>query len=194
MEVASIKSNELDNSTKEIKDTIDSLKKAPIVKNNYTISENDKNKIINYIDKVNKTNNDFKNIQELSTSLNNVDTELKENKDKIKILTENNNALELKVNTLTNNIEKKNKEIKELKKENSHLQEIVDYFKDLFNKLLNFFKDKMFDNNKEREMYFKVSKDLYNEDIFNDNEFNSIEDDYNWNKEQDSKDKDDFEL
>ena len=43
-------------------------------------------------------------------------------------------------------------------------------------------------------MYFKVSKDLYNEDIFNDNEFNSIEDDYNWNKEQDSKDKDDFEL
>ena len=194
MEVASIKSNELDNSTKEIKDTIDSLKKAPIVKNNYTISENDKNKIINYIDKVNKTNNDFKNIQELSTSLNNVDTELKENKDKIKILTENNNALELKVNTLTNNIEKKNKEIKELKKENSHLQEIVDYFKDLFNKLLNFFKDKMFDNNKEREMYFKVSKDLYNEDIFDDNEFNSIEDDYNWNKEQDSKDKDDFEL
>ncbi len=67
---------------------------------------------------------------------------------------------------------------------NFNLQEIVDYFKDLFNKLLNFFKDKMFDNNKDKEMYFKVSKDLYNEDIFDDNEFNSIEDDYNWNKEQ----------
>ena len=42
----------------------------------------------------------------------------------------------------------------------------------------------MFDNNKDKEMYFKVSKDLYNEDIFDDNEFNSNEDDYNWNKEQ----------
>lgn len=67
---------------------------------------------------------------------------------------------------------------------NFNLQEKVDYFKDLFNKLLNFFKDKMFDNNKDKEMYFKVSKDLYNEDIFDDNEFNSNEDDYNWNKEQ----------
>ncbi len=51
-------------------------------------------------------------------TLNNVDTELKENKEKIKILTENNEALSLKVNTLSKSVENKNKEIKELKKEN----------------------------------------------------------------------------
>jgi len=156
--------------------------------------ELDKNKIIDYIDKVDKTNSDFKNIQELFVALTNVDNELKENKDKIKILTENNEALKLKVNTLTNNIEKKNKEIKELKKENSYLQEIVDYFKNLFNKLLNFIKDKMFGDNEERETYFKVSKDLYNKDILDDEEFNSIEDNYDWNKEQDNKNKDDFDI
>jgi len=184
----------IDNSTKDIKDTIDNLKKAPLVKNTYTISEIDKNRIIDYIEKVDKTNNDFKNIQELSVSLNNVDSEQKENKDRIKILTENNEALELKVNTLTNNIERKNKEIKELKKENSHLQEIVNYFKDLFNKLLNFIKDKMLGSDKEREMYFKVSKDLYNKDIFDDTEFNSTRDDYSWSKERENKEKDDFDI
>ncbi len=37
----------------------------------------------------------------LSHTLNNVDTELKENRDKIKALTENNEALSLKVTTLS---------------------------------------------------------------------------------------------
>ena len=45
LEIASKKSNEIDNSTKEKKNTIDNLKKTPIVKNTYTISETDKNKM-----------------------------------------------------------------------------------------------------------------------------------------------------
>ncbi len=62
------------------------FKKTPIVKSIYTISEDDKNKILEYIDKVDKTNADFKRTEKLSVTLNNVD------------------------------IENKNKEIKELKK------------------------------------------------------------------------------
>lgn len=50
--IVSIKSNELDKTTNDIKDTINNLKKAPIVKNTYTISESDRNKIIYYVDKV----------------------------------------------------------------------------------------------------------------------------------------------
>ena len=41
----------------------------------------------------------------LSVTLNNVDTELQENREKIKILTENNKALTLKVDTLSKNID-----------------------------------------------------------------------------------------
>ena len=51
--------------------------------------------------------------EKLSVNLNNVDTELEENREKIKILTENNEALSLKVDALSKNIENKNKEIKE---------------------------------------------------------------------------------
>ena len=47
----------------------------------------------------------------------------------------------------------KNLTIKELKKDNKHLEELVDYFKDLFGRLVNFIKHKMFDKDKEREDY-----------------------------------------
>ena len=197
LEIASKKSSELDKTTNDIKDTINNLKKAPIVKNTYTISESDRNKIIDYVDKVQDTNKDFKKTEMLSVTLNNVDTELQENREKIKILTENNKALTLKVDTLSKNIDNKNKEIKELKNDNKHLQEMVDYFKNLFRRLVKFIKNKMFGKDKEREDYWKVSKDMYEHGIFSDDTIESIKDDYVWNKENDKhkdKGRDDFEL
>ena len=197
LEITSKKSLELDKTTNDIKDTINNLKKAPIVKNTYTISESDRNKIIDYVDKVQDTNKDFKKTEMLSVTLNNVDTELQENREKIKILTENNKALTLKVDTLSKNIDNKNKEIKELKNDNKHLQEMVDYFKNLFRRLVKFIKNKMFGKEKEREDYWKVSKDMYEHGIFSDETIESIKDDYVWNKENDKhkdKGRDDFEL
>ena len=197
LEIASKKSSELDKNTSEIKDIVDNLKKAPVVKNIYTISESDKNKIIDYIDKVDNTNKDFKRTEKLSVTLNNVDTELKENKEKIKILTENNEALSLKVNTLSKSVENKDKEIKELKKENHNLKQMADYFKDLFSRLVNFIKHKMFGKDKEREDYWEFSKDLYEHGIFSDETIESIQDDYKWSKDSDKNkeyDKDDFEI
>ena len=197
LEIASKKSLELDKNTNDIKDTINNLKKAPIVKNTYTISESDRNKIIEYVDKVDDTNKDFKKTEMLSVTLNNVDTELQKNREKIKILTENNRALKLKVDTLSKNIDNKNKEIKELKSDNKHLQEMVDYFKNLFSRLVKFIKNKMFGKDKEREDYWKISKDMYEHGIFSDDTIESIKDDYIWNKENDKhkdKGRDDFEL
>ena len=197
LEIASKKSSELDKTTNDIKDTINNLKKASIVKNTYTISESDRNKIIDYVDKVQDTNKDFKKTEMLSVTLNNVDTELQENREKIKILTENNKALTLKVDTLSKNIDNKNKEIKELKNDNKHLQEMVDYFKNLFRRLVKFIKNNMFGKEKEREDYWKVSKDMYEHGIFSDETIESIKDDYVWNKENDKhkdKGRDDFEL
>lgn len=197
LEITSKKSLELDKNTNDIKDTINNLKKAPIVKNTYTISESDRNKIIEYVDKVDDTNKDFKKTEMLSVTLNNVNTELQENREKIKILTENNKALTLKVDTLSKNIDNKNKEIKELKSDNKHLQEMVDYFKNLFSRLVKFIKNKMFGKDKEREDYWKISKDMYEHGIFSDDTIESIKDDYVWNKEDDKqkdKSRDDFEL
>ena len=49
---------------------------------------------------------EYKKMQNLSVTLNNVDTELQDNREKIKILTENNNALNIKVKSLVGIIAK----------------------------------------------------------------------------------------
>ena len=68
-------------------------------------------------------------------TLNNVDTEIKENHDKIKTLTENYEALTLRVENLTKNISSKDKEIKELKEENDSLKTLSNFGKISFYKL-----------------------------------------------------------
>ena len=73
----------------------------------------------------------------------------------------------------------------------------VNYFKNLFSRLVKFIKNKMFVKDKEREDYWKVSKDMYEHGIFSDDIIESIKDDYVWNKENDKhkdKGRDDYEL
>lgn len=178
LEKANKKSLELDMYSNDIKDTVYNLKKTPIVKNTYTISEVDKNKIINYIDKVDKTNEEYKKIQMLSITLNNVDNELKDNREKIKVLTENNSALGIKVSTLEKNIEDKDNQLDKLKEENSNLKMTINYFQNLFNKLVNFIKKKLFKKLEDRENYMNFSKDLYEHGIFDENTIKDIKNDY----------------
>ena len=57
-------------------------------------------KIDKFIQQVDSTNKEYKKMQKLSITLNDVETELKENREKVKILTENNDALNIKVKSL----------------------------------------------------------------------------------------------
>ena len=54
--------------------------------NNYILKQEDKDKLVEYLDKVDKNNNDYKTIQDLSVSLKDISTELSESKETIKIL------------------------------------------------------------------------------------------------------------
>lgn len=187
LEIANKKSLELDMYSNDMKETINNLKKTPILKNTYTISEDDKNKIINYIDKVDKTNEEYKKIQMLSITLNNVDNELKDNREKIKVLTENNSALGIKVSTLEKNIEDKDNQLDKLKEENSNLKMTINYFQNLFNKLVNFIKKKLFKKSEDRENYMNFSKDLYEHGIFDENTIKDIKNDYIMAKDNSNK-------
>ena len=172
LEIASIKSLELDNNSNEVKDIVHNLKNT-------------------------FTNKEYKKIQKLSITLNDVETELKENREKVKILTENNDALNIKVKSLEKKIDKQEDEIDDLKEKNSKLQSTIDFFENLFDRLVKFIKDKMFGKEKEREDYWNFSKDLYTHNIFSDKTIQSIQDDYIWNKENDKdkgKEKDDYEI
>ena len=197
LEIASINSLELDNNSNEIKDIVNNLKNAFTNKDKYVLNKDDKDKIDKFIQQVDSTNKEYKKMQKLSITLNDVETELKENREKVKILTENNDALNIKVKSLEKKIDKQENEIDDLKEKNSKLQSTINFFENLFDRLVKFIKDKMFGKEKEREDYWKFSKDLYNHNIFSDKTIESIQEDYIWNKENDKdkdKGKDDYEI
>lgn len=176
---------ELEKSIKDVND----LKFSLISRDKYILKQEDKDKIINFIDKVDKTNDEYQNIEELSITLNNVDEELKYNREQINILTENNNSLELRVKKLDDKVKKKDEEIKELKQENNVLKTSLDNLQKLFDKLIKFLKDRMF-NKKEKDKYYDMSYELYKRDIIGKDDMLEIKDNY----DKKDKNKDDLEL
>lgn len=183
---------ELDNISNSIKELVNNLKTTITSKDKFVLNASDKDKIINYIEKVDKTNKEYKNIQTLSITLNNVDEELKDNKEQIKTLTENNEALHLRIETLNKNIVKNNKEIKELKEENNKLKQMVIKWKQKFFDIINFISNKMF-KKKDREKYMDVANDLYANDLIEYKTYDSIREDYEYSIKKD-KNKDDFDI
>ena len=89
---------------------------------------------------------------------------------------------------------KKDEEIDKLKEENNLLKTSLENLQRLFDKLIKFLKNRMF-NKKEKEKYYDFSVDLYIHGIINDEEIKDIKNNYDYSKERESKNKnDDFEL
>lgn len=154
-----------------------------------------KAKIKKYIKQVDKINDEYKNIQTLSITLNNVDNQIQENHKQIQTLTENNKTLQLRVDTLTRNNKVKDKQIKGLKEENLSLRQSLSFRKDKFLKVISFIKDKLFGKEKEREKYMDVAEDLYSQKIIEEDTFEDLQDTYEFSKNHDyEKEKDDFEI
>ena len=194
LENANNKSKELSSNTNDIKSIINNLKTTPLRKDNYILKEEDKDKLINYLDKVDKTNIEYQNINELSITLNNVNDELTENKNKIKYLTESNNALNIRIDNLKENISKKDKEITKLKQENTSLKQQLSQYLNLFTNLIKFLKSKMF--HKDRDKYFEFSKELYTHGALDLESIKDINNTYinGKNIENKQKEKDDYSL
>lgn len=118
----------------------------------------------------------------------------KENREKIKVLEENNKAKDTRIKTLEKRIKEKDNEIDDLKEENFSLKSALKSFKNKFTRLLKLINDKMFSKH-DREKYHEVANDLYNHDIITRDEMYEIHDDYKYAKEKGPKNRnDDFEF
>ena len=137
------------------------------------------------IRKVDKTNDEYKNIQTLSVTLNNVDTQIQENHKQIQTLTENNEALSLRVKTLEKSNNEKDKEILSLKNKIFSLSNTIDYWKNKFEKLINFLHSKLHNWIDKDDKYIDVVNDMYQDNVLDDEDINDLD----LNKE-----KDDFEM
>lgn len=188
LEIINNNSIELDKDTINIKDKILTLKKASLKKDTYLLSNEDKKALENYINKIDKTNNEYKKINGLSSSLNSLNQTIKEDKKTIKVLTENNKALELRVKNLTFKTENQEELISDLKQDNFNLKYRLQQLEEFFKKLVNLFK-RMIKKDSKKESYLEVLEDMHNNRIISDNTIDDI-----LNNKNTIKEKDDFEL
>lgn len=106
------------------------------------------------IRRIDKTNNDYKTIQDLSVSLKDISTELSDSKETIKILQESNDALELRNTKLKEGNNKLKSKNSSLENELKNLKEIFEIFKNKLERLYHFFIDKTWGNKEKQDKYY----------------------------------------
>ena len=180
---ANEKSIKLGNDSNEVKDVVNNLKNSFGSKDKYTLRQEDKDKILDYITQVNDTNNDYKKMAKLSNTLNNVDEELKT----AKSIKEENDALLIRNASLEKQIIAKDEEIDNLKNENSTLSGELKKWKNMFLKIINFIKNRL-SRPKDKERYKEFTIDLYTHNAIDQETFDDIRNNYSKDKR-----KDDFE-
>ena len=150
---------------RDIKDKIDKLKISILNKDNYILSKKDKDYFIDFIKKVDNTSKEYDKIQTLSNTLVNAHEQLKDKNNKIKTLTENNKALNLRVKTLNDTIIEKDHEISFLKSKMQDLKDTIEYWKEKFKKLISFLHDKLHSWYDKDDKYIDVVNDMYTDNI-----------------------------
>ncbi len=193
---------ELDLKTKNAKNIVESLKTQPLNKNNYVISNENKEKLLAYFNDVKDSSDKVKDITDFSVSISKVKEDLEQNYSKVeeletKVYEKNleNEKLRQAVLKQDKDIKKYKEENRSLKQENNKLQKLVDFFSELFNKLKRFLERKLYKKPETRDKYMDFSKELYHHGILDYDDFNNLRETYEYNKENlEDRDKDDFGL
>ena len=175
------KSIKLDEDSNEVKDIVNNLKNSFGSKDKYILKQEEKDKILNYIEQVNDTNDDYKKMNKLSNTLKNVNDEMKN----VKSIEEKNRSLTIRNEYLEKQIKDKNCEIEDLKNDKLRLSFELTEWKNKFLKIIKFIKNKLL-RPKDKDRYEEFTIDLYNNYVIDDETFNDIINNKN-------KRKDDFE-
>lgn len=188
------KTDNLKNSTKEIREMLENLKSKGLIKNQLVLDVVDRDKAIVFIDLINKTIAEYQSIQELSVTLKEVESELLNNRDRIRLLLKNNKELNSEVDNLNEKIKSKDNEINDLKEENHSLKSALEHLKSLIYNLVKFLMDRIY-RNKDKEKYMEFAKELYEHGALDDEDFNLLQDNRNLDNHKELEiEKDDIEY
>ncbi len=187
------KTDNLKNSTKEIRDMLENLKSKGLIKSQLVLDVVDRDKAIVFIDLVDKTIAEYQSIQELSVTLKEVESELLNNRDRIRLLLKNNEELNSEVDSLNDKIKSKDENINDLKEENSLLKSSLEHLKNLVYNLVKFLMDRIY-RNKDKEKYMGFAKELYEHGALDEEDFNLFQDNRNLDSHKELEiEKDDME-
>ncbi len=177
------KTDELQNKSNEINDIIDSLKPTITNKNNFTISNDNIDKIKKYIEQTKNTTSNLRDSNDINIVLQKYEDDLREHSNEVRNLKKKIKTRNDRIEELEFDLNNANYTIYELEDKVSKLEETLNYFKKLWQKFIKFLQDKFFSSNK----YDEVINDLYDEEIIDENEIDIIQN----NKDNDKND--DFE-
>lgn len=186
------RTDNLKNSTKEIREMLENLKSKGLIKNQLVLDVVDRDKAIVFIDLIDRTIAEYENIQDLTATLKEVESELLNNRDRIKLLLKNNEKLNSEVDNLKDKIKSKNEEINDLKEENGLLKSSLEHLKNLIYNLVKFLMDRIY-RNKDKEKYREFAKELYEHGALDDEDFKLLQDSNTNNKDKTVIEKDDIE-
>lgn len=140
------------------------------------------------IRKVDKTTDEYRDVKELSASLNIITKQARLDSRRIKNLKESNDALQLRVDSLSEKVETQENQINKLRTDNFNLKYQLQELKEVFEKLVNFLK-RMFNRKDKEDVYSEVISDIYENKIISEKTFDRIT---GWDNEK-GKEKDDYE-
>lgn len=123
---------------------------------------------------------EYESIQELSITLKEVESELLNIPDRIRLLLKNNEELNSEVDNLNEKTKSKDEKINDLEKENHSLESALKHLKNLIYNLVKFLMDRIY-RNKDREKYMEFAKELHEHGALNDEDFNLLQDNKNIN-------------
>lgn len=174
----------------EVKEILESLKQQPLSKNNLIISNDKKDKLLEYVKDIDKNNKNFKSMSNYNLSIENIKNDLDDNhktinelQNEIEDLKVENKEKESTISLLQNTINNMKNKILDLSSQ-------VNYWKDKFMDIVEFFKDRIngFFKKEIKEKYNSVANELYLNDKIDKKTYNEM-----FNKNSKNKN-DDFEL
>lgn len=180
LEELNSKVNELEDKSNHITNIIDNLKPTIINKNNFTISKDELEEIKKYIKQTKNTTINLKDTNEINVILDKYDNDLLNHSIEIKNLEQKIKTRDNEISRLKFNLESERDRVDELEDEVSRLNQTLNHFKELWEKFIKFLQDKFFSSNK----YDDLINELHNEEIIDDEDLNSIHNQYNDYKQE----------
>lgn len=169
----------------EVKEIISNLKPTKITKNNFIINDEEINVINDYIETANKNVIEIKDVNDLTSLMENFENDLKthdlevsELQNKVKNQEQRIKTLEKQNITKQDKIAEQRKEIKDLETEISKLEKIIQIWQLLWQKIRNFFQDKFFSSKKEDNIYEQVIEEMIEENILDNEDIDYIQNNY----------------
>ena len=175
------KTETLTNNSKEIRDILESLKSKGLIKNQLVLDVVNKDKLLVFIDLIDKTIAEYQSVQELSVTLKEIERELIANRQRMNLYLKSNEELNIDVDNLKEKIQSQNNEIADLKEENTLLKSSLEYFKTIVYSLIQFLIDRIH-RSKNKEKYMSFTKELCERNILKEEDFKVFHDNKNIDK------------